>query len=76
MNYSNPTNTIQLNGLPSTRISYRNSSNNHDKLNTQFEQVLLKENLIADSNENEHEEKCLTINEKSCENINLHNENA
>lgn len=49
MNYSNPTHTIQLNGL-SSRNSQRNSGNKH---NTQ-EQILLRTNLPDES------EKCLT----------------
>lgn len=68
MNFSNPTHTIPLNGLPSSRTSYRNSNNNHAKHNThQFEQVLMKTNLIAENNV--QEEKCLSANGKTSEEV-------
>lgn len=64
MNFSNPTHTIPLNGLPSTRSSHRNSSYHHPKPNTQFEQILLK---TKNADDNEHD-KCLPpLNGKSSE---------
>lgn len=72
MTFSNPTHTIPLNGLPSNRTSERKSSNNHVKLNTQFEQVLLRANFGSDTNE---QEKCLSINGKSSEVEDVHHNN-
>jgi hypothetical protein len=66
MTFSNPTHTIPLNGLPTSRSSNRHSTNNNVKLNTPIEQVLMKASFVTDNNE---QEKCLGINGKSSEDV-------